>query len=374
MFNRPYLHNVQPPLFWEEMYLFALSLTVGVAIILLARMFPRILAPKKHLNAVQAAHLTPTPRLGGVAIFAALILSIALSDSGVTERYTLLLLATSLLFAVGFLEDLGFGISARMRLAAAFGSSALVTILIGVWLPRADIPGLDALLPYWFIGIPITLFVTAGVANAFNLIDGVHGLACMTAIFAAIALAIIAKNADLNGISHLNLMLAFCIAGVFVLNFPWGIIFLGDAGAYVSGFALSWLGIAILTNSADVTPWAILLVVFWPVADAMLAIFRRSRRNHATMAPDRMHAHQLVMRALELRGYRRTVANPLTTIILAPFIAFPAVLGVIFWNAPLMAFLSVLGCGIGFVAAYNLGIKLIMRLRIWQRALVSRQI
>lgn len=359
----PYLHMPAPFYYWKEGLLFVLSVMVGAAIIMLARRFPHILTPQQHLNAVQSAHQKPTPRLGGIAIFSALILSVPLFHGIVPERYKLLIMATSVLFIVGLAEDLTGRVPPRIRLAAAFVSSLLFIVLVELWLPRAGIPGLDALMRSWWVGVPITLMLTVGIANGFNLIDGVNGLAGMTALIAALSLSFIADAAGLPGLSHINLMLAASLLGFLVLNFPAGKIFLGDSGAYVLGFVLSWVGIGIVANNPDVTPWAILLVLFWPVADTMLAIYRRTTTRRSAMAPDRLHVHQLVMRVLELRGVPQRVANPMTTVILMPLIVVPAILGVVLWDEPLLAFLCVLVLGIGFASAYGLAFKLIWKYR-----------
>jgi UDP-GlcNAc:undecaprenyl-phosphate/decaprenyl-phosphate GlcNAc-1-phosphate transferase len=366
--NIPYMHSMTPLFYWKEGVVFFISLAIGAAIVALARRMPDILTLQKHLSAVQTTHVDPTPRLGGIAIFSALIVSVPLLHAITTQRYMLLIIATSVIFIVGLAEDLTGRVPPRMRLAAAFVSSILVIALLGLWLPRAGIPGLDTAMSYWWVGVPITLVLTAGIANGFNLIDGVNGLAAMTALIAALSFSIIADTAGLVGLSHINLMLAASVAGFLVLNFPAGKIFLGDSGAYVLGFVLSWLGIGILINNPDVTPWAILLVLFWPVADTMLAIYRRrSKRRHA-MAPDRLHAHQLVMRVLELCGVRRSLANPLTTVILLPFIAIPAMLGTLFWDKPLIAFICVVIFGLCFVIAYMIAFKLIWKYRRSQRS------
>lgn len=362
-FHIVYLHAMQPLSFWKEGLLFVLSVVVCVAIIMLARRFPRILTPHKHLVAVQASHVEPTPRLGGVAIFAALALSTAFSKPWISESYTLFIMATSVIFFVGLLEDLTGRVAPRIRLGAAFVSGLLVIVLLGLWLPRAGIPGFDTLMPYWWVGGSITLLLTVGIANGFNLIDGVNGLAGMTALVAALSFGFIADTAGLPGLSHINLMLAASLMGFLVLNFPAGKIFLGDSGAYVLGFVLSWLGIGIVINNSEVTPWAILLVLFWPVADTMLAIYRRTSRRRSTMAPDRLHVHQLVMRVLEMRGVPQRVANPMTTLILMPFIVAPAILGVVLWDEPLLAFLCAVILGTGFASAYGIAFKLILKCR-----------
>lgn len=330
---------------------------VGVAIIIAGHFFPELNGGFGKPRAIQAMHTRPTPRLGGVAIFAALMLSILFAPGDVSARYGLFMLSASLLFIVGLAEDIGIGVSPKKRLLAAAFASIMIMISLDVWLPRSGIPFLEGYMHNWIIGVPLTLLVTVGMANGFNLIDGVNGLAAFTACVSAAALAWIAEQADYGSMVHLAAMLFACVLGFLILNYPFGLLFLGDAGAYTLGFVLSWFGIAILLNVPEASPWAILLTMFWPVADTLLAIFRRARRKASAFKPDRLHVHQLVMRVLEIyilgRG-RRDLANPLTTLVLAPFVTAPAIAGVLFWNDPKAAFVSVILFSGAFTLSYFL--------------------
>ena len=351
---------------WHEYALAAIAFGLCFAIVLLKSSFPRLSGRAGDLRAVQSMHNRLTPRVGGLGIFGALGVSVIFAPVSIAGAYAELILATSLLFLVGLSEDLGFHVSPRWRLMAAAGASLLAIWLLGVWMPRTGITGLDAVVDHWLVGIPLTLLVTAGISNGFNLIDGVNGLASVTAIVAAVALSQIAALAGYTTMVHLAMMLAAGIFGFFLLNYPFGLIFLGDAGAYTLGFVLSWFGIAVLINAPEASPWAILLVLFWPVADTMLAIYRRSRRNADVSAPDRLHVHQMVMRALEiciLGRNRRHIANPLTTLVLLPFVIAPPIAGVLLWNQNQNAFLAVVVFGVLFFASYAAAPGLIRRFR-----------
>jgi UDP-N-acetylmuramyl pentapeptide phosphotransferase/UDP-N-acetylglucosamine-1-phosphate transferase len=161
---------------------------------------------------------------------------------------------------------------------------------------------------------------------------------------------------------HLAMMVAASVLGFLLLNYPRGLIFLGDAGAYTLGFVLSWFGISILLNVPEASPWALLLTMFWPVADTLLAIYRRSRRGRDTMAPDRLHVHQMVMRGLEIcvlgRG-RRDIANPLTTLLLAPFVMAPPVAGVLLWDQALYSFVAFVAFLLLFFGSYMMAPRVI---------------
>ncbi|MGJ8588277.1 MAG: MraY family glycosyltransferase [Yoonia sp.] len=326
-------------------YLAILSMLICGALIVLARFLPRLGGRHDDMNAVQAMHDGLIPRVGGIAIFGALAFSVLFAPDITSQSYFQFLVATSLLFVVGLREDLGFHVSPRLRLVAVVATSLIVVVLLEVWLPRIGAPFVDQLLQYWFIGVPFTLLITAGVSNGFNLIDGVNGLASMTAMTASVAIALIALQGGYTAMVTLSMMLAAVTLGFFIVNFPFGLIFLGDAGAYTLGFVLCWFGIAVILNVPVVSPWAILLTLFWPLADTLLAMYRRRRGNKDPMMPDRLHAHQLVMRTIEIcfigRGYRN-ITNPLTTLVLAPFVVTPQIVAVLLWDNNLAAFLAVL--------------------------------
>ena len=174
------------------------------------------------------------------------------------------------------------------------------------------------------------------------------------------SLAVIADHAELRDISLFLTLVIPIVAGFLVFNFPFGLIFLGDAGAYMIGHTLVWAGIAIVALSADVSPFAILLVFFWPVADTLLAIYRRRMTGRRSDQPDRLHFHQLTMRYLEIRFLgrgRRHLANPLAALCLAPMIIAPQILGVMFAFDNKMAALSALAASVAFVLIYMIGIR-----------------
>lgn len=350
---------------WHYLVLTGLSFLTCGLVLMLCRYVPRLLGRMDQLKAVQAMHTRPTSRLGGLGIFVALLATLLVAPVSHDGPYRDFLVATSVLFFVGLAEDLGFGVSPRWRLLAALVASLLVIVLLQLWMPRTGIPGLDALVHLWWVGVPVTLLVTAGMANGFNMIDGVNGLAGLSAVVAGLCLSLIAHEAGFSLMVHLAAMLSASVLGFLVWNYPFGKIFLGDAGAYTLGFVLSWFAIAILLNAPSSSPFALLLTLFWPAADIILAIWRRVSRRAPTMAPDRLHAHQLLMRALEIyilgRG-RRHIANPLTTLLLAPFVVVPPVTGVLLWDNNFAAFWANFGFITLFFGSYFLSFVVLTRL------------
>ena len=323
-------------------------------------------------SAVQSAHNDPTPRIGGVAIGAALALSLFFAPESTMDHYLPFVLSLTPVFIAGLADDLGYVVRPKWRLLAAIVSSLLAVAMLQIWITRVDIPFLDGIVAFAPVGIFLTVFAASGICNAFNLIDGLNGLSAGTGIMIAVGLGAIAHAAagDPNFLKISSLLIA-AIAGFLVLNFPFGKLFLGDAGAYSLGHILAWFAIFILDRMSGVTAWAILLVFFWPIADTLLAIFRRRRLGVKLGQADRLHYHQLVMRGLEivwLGRWRRQFVNPLATLIMMPLIATPIVTGVLLWDRPLLSFIAVVLFASFFVGSYIAGIRLASR---WRRRFVS---
>ena len=150
------------------------------------------------------------------------------------------------------------------------------------------------------------------------------------------------------------------LGGFLFINFPFGKVFLGDAGAYSVGFILASLAVALIHFAPDVSPAAVLLIFFWPVADTVLAIYRRRVRGRPSVEPDRLHFHQMVMRALEISlvGRRhRALANPLATVIIVPMAALPVLAGVALSDSNAAAFATLLVFAVLFFVTYNFVIR-----------------
>ena len=326
--------------------------------------------------AVQSAHSGFVPRVGGLAIYIALLVLIPLLSFGFiplsvvidldVEKLTLLILSAAPVFTVGLAEDLGYDMSPKARLIASAISSLVVIFLFRVWLFELGVPGMDALLMFAPFAILLTIFAAVGVVNSFNLIDGLNGLSSYVAISVAFSLSIVAFHAGNIQISIFLILVIASVLGFMTLNFPLGKIFLGDGGAYALGHVLVWSAIILVNSASEVSSFAILLIFFWPVADTGLAIWRRWKLGNPTDRPDRLHFHQLAMRFLEIRLFgrdKREIANPVATLILAPLISAPQILGVLFWHRFQATVWSAVCALILFVAMYFVGIKVAKRAR-----------
>jgi UDP-N-acetylmuramyl pentapeptide phosphotransferase/UDP-N-acetylglucosamine-1-phosphate transferase len=322
---------------------------------------------RNDTSAVQASHLNPTVRLGGLALVVALIVAAALSYSEDNwTTFVLLLISAMPVFVIGLAEDLGYLASPRRRLLAATVSGAMFIALMGQWVLHTGMPGLDNALLWPLFAVTFSLFLGVGISHAFNLIDGLNGLAGFTALAAALALATIADQSGLTEHRDILFTIAAAVIGFLIFNFPFGKIFLGDAGAYVIGHLLFWMSVSISWNAPDVSPFALLLIFFWPIADTLLAITRRLSLGKSIAQPDRLHFHQLVMRGVEivfLGRKKRRIANPLAALFTLPFVFIPMITAVIF---ALDRGAAAMACGlfaVVFIATYKTGMWIAPKLR-----------
>ena len=136
------------------------------------------------------------------------------------RNFYFLILSSVPVFCVGFAEDLGYMMSPRKRLIASMVSGILVILLLDIWVDRLAIPGIDYLFDFALFGIAFTLFATAGVVNAFNLIDGLNGLSSFVTVSTAISISSIAFMIGEYDISIAILFVASITLGFMALNFP----------------------------------------------------------------------------------------------------------------------------------------------------------
>jgi UDP-N-acetylmuramyl pentapeptide phosphotransferase/UDP-N-acetylglucosamine-1-phosphate transferase len=205
----------------------------------------------------------------------------------------------------------------------------------------------------------LALFVVAGLTNAINIIDGFNGLASMCCMIMFAGLAIVAFQVGDIWIGAAALLMASATLGLFVLNYPLGLIFLGDGGAYFLGFVLAELGILLLARNPGVSPLFPLLLCAYPVVETLFSMYRRKvLRGRPIDAPDGVHLHSLIYRrlvrwAVGSRDARALVRrNSLTAPYLWVACALSAVPAVLWWDDSLMLSLLILGYVLIYVSLY----------------------
>jgi len=342
---------------------FALSFALGLVLVRSEYVRLRLVNRRDDLAAMQALHRSPTPRLGGAAVLAGFALGALLATSRDGLTFTLLLLLSGLpVVMAGLLEDIGHRVSPMGRLMAAGVSALLGVALMAAWIPPSGIAVVDLVFSLPALAILFTVVWVAGVCHGFNLIDGLNGLAAGLAAVIATGLAVLAWNLDETSLAIATLALLPAVMGFLVLNWPRGLLFLGDAGAYGLGFFLVWFAILLAWNVPDVSTAALSLMFFWPVADTFLAMGRRKANGRRFDIPDRLHFHQMIYRLLSraLTGRAdRVWINSLAgacTLLLA---SMPVATAVLLWDRPQAALVAWGLFGLLFLTGYRLGLGLL---------------
>lgn len=251
---------------------------------------------------VQKLHKLPTPRIGGVALVAGALVGGFSLPSDAQELWWPICLASLPALIFGLAEDLTKRVSVKARLLATVCAGLLFSVMTGYRITEVDIPGLDLLFSFWLPSILFTAFAIGGVANAINIIDGVNGLASGTSIIILTGFAIVAAQAGDTGMLGACLVAIGALCGFFLLNFPMGRLFLGDAGAYSTGFVLAAIAVALPQRNAELSPLIGLLALSYPVTETLVSIHRRLRRAGTQPGQaDRLHLHSLVYRSRALR-------------------------------------------------------------------------
>ena len=295
------------------------------------------------LSGPQKFHVAPVPRVGGVGIFAGVLAGAALQwfrlpDLGVPA---LMLLACALpAFGSGLTEDLTKTQSPRRRLFFTAVSAALAVATMDATIVRTAIPGLD-----WLVSMPIgaalvTVFVVAGVANSINIIDGFNGLASMCTMLILASIGYVAFQVGDTLVLTMAVAGAGAVLGFFVWNFPSGLIFLGDGGAYFLGFYIAELAILLLHRNPTVSPMFPLLVCIYPVFETLFSIYRRVMlRGQPAGMPDGIHLHSLIYRRIMRwalgKQSKRTAArrNSMTSPYLWMLCMTAVVPAMLFWDS-----------------------------------------
>jgi len=250
-------------------------------------------------------HTSPIPRLGGIAMFAGLLLSalavpllmpLFFSASWALTfslRYLPVFVAFCVVHIMGVVDDF-HNLRALFKFLLQIIAAALVTVG-GFAITRVRIPGL----PVISLGIfsyPLTIFWIVAISNAINFVDGVDGLAGGITAISALSLGIISL---LQG-QLVPALFSFCLLGAvfgfLAFNLPPARIFMGDSGSLLLGFVLAVIPLMLAPGATSIgdlfAPATIMLI---PILDTISAIGRRVREKRAIFSPDKEHIHHKLL-------------------------------------------------------------------------------
>jgi UDP-GlcNAc:undecaprenyl-phosphate/decaprenyl-phosphate GlcNAc-1-phosphate transferase len=256
-------------------------------------------------------HTTSIPRLGGIAIFGSFA-AISAGSILVVRHFGLvtllpgrsllsILTSCSLIFLLGLYDDLK-GIGPYWK----FGIQSIAALILyagGVGVQQLDLFSSGHLLRAT-VGMPLTVVWVLLITNAFNLIDGLDGLAAGSAFFSTIVVFASSLFVPNVTVTLITITLAGVILGFLRFNFHPASIFMGDSGSMFVGFMLAALALCGSQKAPAMIAVAIPVIAFgFPIVDVVLAVSRRFLSSKPLFDGDRNHIHhRLLNRGLSQRG------------------------------------------------------------------------
>ena len=321
--------------------------------------FHRKISHDHDLGGAQKFHKLPVPRIGGFALVVGLICGgfyFATRSSETMHFMYWAGVAAIPVFLGGVVEDLSKRVSARNRLLMAFLSASIAFYELDPGLRSIGWPWFDsAILAFPGVSLALTLIMVGGVAHATNIIDGFNGLLIGFSMLALVIFGYVSFQVGDTTLLSTIVIFAGALTGLFLFNYPRGLIFTGDGGAYLIGFLLALISLLILKRNPEVSPWFPLLVMIYPVFETLFSIYRKKHlRGISPGVPDGIHLHMLVYRRVVPRFgvMARRYPNPATAPVIWSFSLISLVPASIWWNETWVMFLGVIVFCVAYILFY----------------------
>lgn len=344
----------------------ALASLVACSLIVVTQRWHGALSLDRNLAGKQKFHNVPVPRVGGAGLVLGVACAFALVHltwaAHPLDGVAALIGASLPVFAVGLAEDMTQKVSVRMRLGLTLASGLLAWWTLGAVLQGVGLPFIDDLLAFLPLAVLVTVVAVAGVTNAINIVDGFNGLAGGTVVAILSGTAFLAWRCGDALVLELALLGAGATIGFLLVNYPRGLLFMGDGGAYFLGFWCAESAVLLVYRNPAVSTWQVLALHAYPVTEVLYSIFRKKvlRKMSATM-PDRLHLHMLI--------YRRCIRHRLPHNAARPWARNAAVIALVApWTAAWTLAVVALG-GSGRAAALLLALHSVAYVALYVRML-----
>lgn len=287
---------------------FFVSLGVTLAVTPLAKRFAvRVGAVDKP--GPRRVNKVPIPRMGGIAVFAGVVLATAIVLYG-THRLNWPLrlsmfhgsqiqplwyfVSLAGIFATGLVDD-KYHLSPGQKLVGQ-ALSATIAACSGLRISEIVVPGHDMLIDLGVLSYPATIVFLVAYTNVFNLIDGLDGLASGVACISSATMFIIATMSGHMDGAMQALVLGAATLGFLAYNFHPASVFLGDSGSLLIGFMMGCISLMSVSRVSGFTTIIVPLVISGiPIMDTLSAIIRRKRANVSIGSADAGHLHHRLL-------------------------------------------------------------------------------
>ncbi|HET9526257.1 MAG TPA: MraY family glycosyltransferase [Pyrinomonadaceae bacterium] len=286
---------------------FALFLISTIASLVTTPLIRRLCERLKLLDVPidgRRIHRTAIPRLGGVALYLSCLSALSLLPlvdnlltetlSGFTDEFLMLAIPATLVLLVGIYDDLR-GTNAVVKFAA-LGFISSLFYAMGGRIDALSIPLFGPVQLPGLLSFVITVVWLVGITNAFNLIDGMDGLASGAALFSSLVILGVSVSQERTLMIVVSLVLCGALAGFLRYNFNPASIFLGDSGALFIGFVLAALSVLGTQKATTAVAIVVPILAFgFPVVDTTMTMARRLVSRKPVFQGDNEHIHHMLL-------------------------------------------------------------------------------
>ncbi|MCI6704955.1 MAG: undecaprenyl/decaprenyl-phosphate alpha-N-acetylglucosaminyl 1-phosphate transferase [Erysipelotrichaceae bacterium] len=254
------------------------------------------------LENARTVHHGKIVRMGGVAIYIAFLVSLALLWKA-DDSLNGILIGSSVVFIGALLDDI-YDLPPKVKLLFQVSGTIIAMAVGNIYLTDFHILSFD--ISNSIITKIISFLWIVGITNAINLIDGLDGLSSGITSIVTLTIGLLGFFMGRRDICILALCLSGSILGFLPYNFHPASIFVGDCGAQFMGFTVACMSLLGFKTTALITLGLPILVLFIPISDTLIAIIRRKLKGQRIMEADKGHLHHILMIKLKL-GHKRTV-------------------------------------------------------------------
>lgn len=246
-------------------------------------------------------HSEPTPRLGGIALFAGFATAVAIFGGPVPGRWGVVAVCAAITVTMAIDDILHLPWWAKLVIEVSAG---LAVAAAGITITFFALPGPHGSIVYQlgWLALPVTIAWVVGMQTSINFLDGSDGVAAgVVAIVAMVSLLaainrLESPNDVQNGTVVLSGALMGCCAGFLVFNLPPARVFMGDGGSHFLGVALAVITIlGVAKVAVALSLFVPLIALGLPIGDTAFAIVRRRRAGRSMAQPDSEHLHHRLL-------------------------------------------------------------------------------
>jgi UDP-GlcNAc:undecaprenyl-phosphate GlcNAc-1-phosphate transferase len=241
----------------------------------------------------RTVHLSPIPRIGGIAMVLGAFLPIILW-APIDQFVKSMIAGSAIVVCFGLIDDvkkIGF----KPKFAGQIIAALIVIVYGGLKVKSFGMLAPQGYILPDYISIPITLLIVVAVTNAINLSDGLDGLAGGISLLTFLCLGYLAYTYDYQSLETMSVAMMGAIFGLLRYNTHPAVVFMGDSGSQLLGFFAITISLALTQKCDQLSPILPLFIIGLPVIDTLWVMVRRITLHKSPFRADKNHLHHKLM-------------------------------------------------------------------------------